>query len=100
MATDQKSKVEKDSVKVESNKAPVKEVKREVKEVLVETKKDTSTPPTTFEEREKIEKEVTMIKVGRDQSGRWLWARSDRITEAQKKQRQEMIDNLKKGLRV
>lgn len=74
--------------------------KQEVKEVLVETKKDTSTKPTTFEERAKIEAEVEMIKTGKDSSGRWIWKRSDRITAEDKKQRASMLENIKKGLKV
>jgi len=81
---------------------PVKqEVKQEIKEVLVETKKiDTTTKPTTYEERAKIESEIEMIKVGKDPSGRWIWKRSDRITEQDKKQRQSMLEKIKKGIRI
>lgn len=75
------------------------EVKQEVKEVLVEVKKDTSTKPTTFEERAKIEAEVTMVKIGKDASGKWIFKRSDRINDSDKKKRQETLENIRKGLK-
>ena len=76
------------------------ESKQEVKEVLVETKKDTSTKPTEFEVRAKIEAEVKMIKVGKDSSGRWIWKRSDRVTTEDKKKRESMLNKIKKGLKI
>ena len=60
----------------------------------------TSTKPTDFEERAKIEAEVKMIKIGKDPSGRWIWKRSDRITPEDKKQRESMLEKIKKGLKV
>ena len=83
----------------EGNNLPkVEAPKQEVKEVLVEVKKDTSTKPTTFDERVKIESEVKMIKVGKDSAGKWIWRRSDRITEKDKKQRATMLERIKNGL--
>ena len=86
-----------DNVKKET--APEKP-KQEVKEVLVETKKDTSTKPTSFEERAKIEAEVKMIKIGKDPSGKWLWKRSDRMTQEDRKQRESMLEKIRKGLKI
>ncbi len=90
-----------DNFKKQNKVEPVKEQKKqEVKEVLVETKKDTSTKPTTFEERAKIESEVEMVKIGKDTSGRWIWKRSDRITSEDKKKRESMLEKIRKGLKV
>ena len=86
-----------DNVKKET--APEKP-KQEVKEVLVEIKKDTSTKPTSFEERAKIEAEVKMIKIGKDPSGKWLWKRSDRMTQEDRKQRESMLEKIRKGLKI
>lgn len=70
---------------------------QEIKEVLVKTEKDTSTKATTFEERVKVEAEVTMIKIGKNPQGQAMWVRSDRITDAQKKQRNEMLEKIRLG---
>jgi hypothetical protein len=70
---------------------------REVKEVLVKTEKDTSTKATTFEERVKVEAEVTMIKIGKNAQGQAKWVRSDRITDAQKKERNLMLEKIRNG---
>lgn len=75
-----------------------------VQEVIKENKKgnpvETATPEKPYEERATEEKEVQMIKIGRDASGRWEWARSDRITPEQKKRQQEMLEKIKRGERV
>ena len=89
-----------DNFKKEAKKEVKEQPKQQVKEVLVETKKDTSAKPTTFDERAKIEAEVKMIKVGRDSAGKWLWKRSDRITVEDKKKRESMLNNIRKGLRA
>jgi len=57
-------------------------------------------PEKTFEEREKIEAEVEMIKIGRDRSGRWQWKRSDKLTAEDKEKRAELLANIRKGLPV
>jgi len=87
MAEFNKNKKEESLTKEEGKVEQKVEVTREIKEVLVETKKDTSTTPTTFEERAKIEAEVTMIKVGLDMAGNWLFKRSDRLTKEDKDKR-------------
>ena len=61
---------------------------------------ETKTKATTFNEREKVEEDVEMIKVGRDSSGRWLFKRSDRLTTDDKKKRTTMMEAIRKGLRV
>jgi len=97
----------KDSKVMPSSEAS-KEVKSDglvnaLKEVL--TKKTEEKPSTATEyvkpkQRAKIEAEVKMIKIGRDFSGNWLFARSDRITPEQKKMREEMLEKIRSGKRV
>jgi len=81
------------NAKQEVKKEPTQEVKRE------EPAKK-ATKPTTFETRAKIEAEVKMIKIGKDPAGRWIWRRSDRINSADKKQRESMLEKIRKGLKV
>ncbi len=80
------------------------EVKPTVQEVVKAQRQgkyiETKTEPTTFQEREKVEEEVTMIKVGRDASGRWLFKRSDRLTQEDKKKRMSMMEAIRKGFKV
>lgn len=84
-----------------ADNTPVKDQpKKEEKEIPVKIKKDTATAPTSFEDRAKIEAEVKMIKIGRDASGRWIWKRSDRLTSSDKKQRDSMLEKIRKGLKV
>ena len=86
----------------QSNKKEAK--KMTVQEVIKEQKKgnpvDTATPETTYEEREKIEKEVTMVRVGRDPAGRWRWVKSNKLTAEDKKSRADMVEKIRKGERV
>jgi hypothetical protein len=81
---------------VNENKKEEVKIAPKVESVVV----DNATPATTFEEREKIEKEVEMIKVGRDASGNWKFKRSDRLTAEDKKQRESLLEKIKKGLNV
>jgi hypothetical protein len=72
--------------------------KQEVKEVLVQTYKDNSTKPTRPEERAKIESEVTMVKVGVDFSGNWIYRRSDRMTTEDTNKRQKLVECIRNGM--
>jgi len=93
-----KQEATKHEAKPEVKETPIPAPKPEIKEVLVETKIDTSTRPTSFEDRARIEAEVKMIKIGTDASGNTIFKRSDRITVEDKKKRESMLDKIKKGL--
>lgn len=70
--------------------------------VIAEIKEEVKKPqPAQYVDkptREKIAKEVEMVKVGVDAGGNWLFRRSDRLTEDDKKSRLILVESIKRGM--
>ena len=91
-----------DNVKSEDVKGDSKEQSNDnlvskVKQVF-EPSKPTPAEYVDKPTRQKIAEEVGMVKIAVDGSGNWLFRRSDRLTEDDKKSRQILIDSLKKSM--